>query len=55
MTILENSIHIDAPPEKVWSVLASLDLLERYTTPASRSPKSSPPRGRDRDRRADAT
>lgn len=30
MTVLENSIHIDAPPEKVWSVLASLDALERY-------------------------
>jgi ligand-binding SRPBCC domain-containing protein len=30
MTVLENSIRIDAPPEKVWSVLASLDLLDRY-------------------------
>ena len=30
MTVLENSIRIDAPPEKVWSVLASLDTLERY-------------------------
>jgi ligand-binding SRPBCC domain-containing protein len=30
MTVLENSVRIDAPPEKVWSVLASLDALERY-------------------------
>ncbi len=30
MTVLENKIHIDAPPEKVWSVLASLDALDRY-------------------------
>jgi ligand-binding SRPBCC domain-containing protein len=30
MTVLENSIRIDAAPEKVWSVLASLDALERY-------------------------
>ena len=30
MTVLENSIRIDAAPEKVWSVLASLDALDRY-------------------------
>jgi ligand-binding SRPBCC domain-containing protein len=30
MTVLENSIRIDAPPDKVWSALASLDALERY-------------------------
>lgn len=30
MTVLENSIRIDAPPEKVWSVLASLDALDKY-------------------------
>lgn len=30
MTVLNNSIHIGAPPEKVWSVLASLDSLHRY-------------------------
>jgi ligand-binding SRPBCC domain-containing protein len=30
MTVLENSIRIDATPEKVWSVLASLDALARY-------------------------
>ena len=30
MTVLENSIRIDAPPEKVWSVLASLDALDQY-------------------------
>ncbi len=37
MTVLENSIHIDAPPEKVWSVLTSLDLLERYDPGISKS------------------
>jgi len=30
MTVLENSIRIDAAPEKVWSALASLDALDRY-------------------------
>jgi ligand-binding SRPBCC domain-containing protein len=30
MTVLENSIRIDAPPEKVWLVLASLDALDQY-------------------------
>jgi ligand-binding SRPBCC domain-containing protein len=30
MTVLENSIRINASPEKVWSVLASLEALERY-------------------------
>jgi ligand-binding SRPBCC domain-containing protein len=30
MTVLENSIRIDAPPDKVWSVLATLDALDRY-------------------------
>jgi ligand-binding SRPBCC domain-containing protein len=30
MTVLENSIRIDATPEEVWSVLASLEALDRY-------------------------
>jgi ligand-binding SRPBCC domain-containing protein len=30
MTVLENSIRIDAAPEKVWSALASLEALDRY-------------------------
>jgi ligand-binding SRPBCC domain-containing protein len=30
MTVLENSIRIDAAPEKVWSVLSALDALDRY-------------------------
>jgi ligand-binding SRPBCC domain-containing protein len=30
MTVLENSIRIEATPEKVWSALASLDALDRY-------------------------
>jgi ligand-binding SRPBCC domain-containing protein len=30
MTVMENSIRIDATLEEVWSVLASLDALDRY-------------------------
>ena len=30
MTVLENAIRIDAAPDRVWSVLASLDALDRY-------------------------
>jgi uncharacterized protein YndB with AHSA1/START domain len=30
MTVLHNAIHIDASPDKVWSVLTSLDALEHY-------------------------
>jgi ligand-binding SRPBCC domain-containing protein len=30
MTVLENQVRIEAPPEKVWSVLASLDALAQY-------------------------
>ena len=30
MTVLENSIRIDAAPERVWAALASLDALDRY-------------------------
>src|SRR5262249_37544180 len=37
MTVLENSIRIDATPEKVWLVLASLDALEKYDPGVSRS------------------
>ena len=37
MTVLDNSIRIDAPPEKVWSVLASLDALDRYDPGVTKS------------------
>lgn len=37
MTALSNSVRIDAPPEEVWSVLASLDALERYDPGVVRS------------------
>jgi ligand-binding SRPBCC domain-containing protein len=37
MTVLENSIHIDATPEKVWSVLASLDALAKYDPGVAKS------------------
>ena len=30
MTVLENAIRIDTTPEKVWSVLTSLDALAKY-------------------------
>ena len=44
MTVLENSIHIDAPPEKVWSVLASLDALDRYDPAITKSEIVTPSR-----------
>ncbi len=44
MTVLENSIRIDAPPEKVWSVLASLDALDRYDPGVRKSEIVSPSR-----------
>lgn len=37
MTVLENSIRINAPPEKVWSVLASLEALDRYDPGVTKS------------------
>ena len=37
MTVLENSIRIDAPPDKVWAVLESLDVLHRYDPGVARS------------------
>lgn len=49
MTVLVKAIRIDAPPEKVWAVLASLDALGRYdpgvlkseiVTPAREGPGS---------------
>jgi ligand-binding SRPBCC domain-containing protein len=37
MTVLENAIRIDATPEEVWSVLSSLDALDRYDPGVKRS------------------
>lgn len=37
MTVLENSIHIDAPPDKVWKVLAALELLDQYDPGVAKS------------------
>jgi ligand-binding SRPBCC domain-containing protein len=37
MTVLENSIRIDAAPERVWSVLATLDALDKYDPGVSKS------------------
>jgi carbon monoxide dehydrogenase subunit G len=44
MTVLENSIRIDATPERVWSVLASLDALAKYDPGVSKSRSSRRPR-----------
>jgi ligand-binding SRPBCC domain-containing protein len=37
MTVLDNSIRIEAPPDKVWAVLASLDALQDYDPGVTRS------------------
>jgi hypothetical protein len=37
MTVLENSIRIDTTPDKVWSVLASLDALAKYDPGVSKA------------------
>ena len=37
MTVLENSTRIDATPERVWSVLSSLDALAKYDPGVSKS------------------
>ena len=42
MTVLENSIRIDTTPDKVWSVLASLDALAKYDPGISKSEIVSP-------------
>lgn len=42
MTVLENSINIDAPPEKVWSVLASLGTIDQYDPGITKSEIISP-------------
>ena len=56
MTVLENSIRIDAPPDKVWSVLASLDALHRYDPGITRAQIVSPEReGPGSARRCDLT
>jgi ligand-binding SRPBCC domain-containing protein len=44
MTVLENSIRIDAPPEKVWAVLARLDVLDQYDPVVKKSEVISPER-----------
>jgi ligand-binding SRPBCC domain-containing protein len=45
MTVLENSIRIDAPKERVWAALAELDALERYDPGVRRSEIISSERG----------
>lgn len=37
MTVLRNAIHIQAPPEQVWSALARLDGLHEYDPGVSKS------------------
>ncbi len=56
MTVLENSIRINAPPEKVWSVLASLGTLDQYDPGIKKSEVVSVPReGLGSARRCDLT
>jgi ligand-binding SRPBCC domain-containing protein len=44
VTVLDNAIRIDAPPEKVWSVLATLDALDRYDPGVKKSEIVTPTR-----------
>jgi carbon monoxide dehydrogenase subunit G len=37
MTVLRNTIHIEAPPKRVWAVLARLDALHEYDPGISKS------------------
>ncbi len=56
MTVLENSIHIHAPREKVWSVLAALDALDQYDPGVQKSTVISAQRdGLGAERRCDLT
>ena len=56
MTVLESSIRIDATPEKVWSVLASLDALAKYDPGVAKSEIVSPAKeGPGAARRCDLT
>ncbi len=56
MTVLENSIRISAPPEKVWSVLASLESLDQYDPGIKKSEIVSPSKeGAGSTRRCDLT
>ena len=56
MTVLENSIRIDAPPERVWSVLATLDALDQYDPGVAKSDVVTPSReGPGAARRCDLT
>ena len=56
MTVLENSIRIDAPPEKVWSVLSTLDALDQYDPGVAKSAVVTPTReGPGSARRCDLT
>jgi ligand-binding SRPBCC domain-containing protein len=56
MTVLENSIRIDATPERVWSVLATLDALAKYDPGVAKCEIVSPAReGPGAARRCDLT
>ena len=44
MTVLENAVRIDAPIDKVWSVLTTLDALDRYDPGVTKSEMVTPAR-----------
>lgn len=53
MTVLRNAIHIEAPPERVWAVLARLDALHEYDPGISKSEILSKHEGLGADRQCD--
>jgi ligand-binding SRPBCC domain-containing protein len=42
VTTLKNSIHVEAPPERVWAALARLDALQEFDPGIERSSLQSP-------------
>lgn len=54
MTVLENTVHIAAPPERVWAALTRLDALHEYDPGIARSVLRTPRRsGIGADRQCD--
>lgn len=45
MTVLRNTIHIEAPPERVWEALTKLDALHEYDPGIAKSVLRTKPAG----------